>query len=178
MGIAHLHNFNHPVTLVSSRRTLINKIIIRVLILLFVLSALAVSTAAYNNNLAAPSAKNTSNTSSFNLQPISPLISDESQSTVNQSTNKTSAGGTSVNTSNNSDTHTNVVVNGQEVPVPQNGTTQQTFTSPDSTTVVNVTNDTSGSNSNSTSLHTSINSNTTSHSTNRTNITEHYYESP
>lgn len=86
-------------------------------------------------------------------KPTHSSVNIENKSDVNNSTNDNSA------TSNNSSSSVNVTVNGRSINVPENGATQQTITTPGSTTSVNISNNTDSSGSSYSSSFSAVNQN-------------------
>lgn len=179
MVTGNTHSHSNSIAPFFSKRTLINKIIFRAVILIIIISAIAISTAAHRQPATSKTSANLSNNevevqyTKDNAQAALP----ESSATITNNSTSTSAG-TSVNTSTDSNGQMQVTINGQDVAVPQNSSTHKVLTTPSSTTVVNVSNDTSGNNADSTRQHTSIQSSTTSRNTQRTNVTERQYGTP
>lgn len=82
--------------------------------------------------------------------------STPSQEVPPAASSSTSAGNSSNNSENNANVHTEITVNGQSIPVPQNGSTQQTINTGNGEVSVNV--QSSSSNNNNGSSFTSVNS--------------------
>lgn len=153
-------------------RLLVNKLAVRLVILIAVISLLAIGTAAQKDS--SNSAKH-SNAPSDN----SPVVLEKQSSTTagtpepandpatSSSTTTTITPGTTVNTSNTGG-EVRVTVNGQDVAVPDNGSSQQVISTPNSTSVVNVT-----STGTATNQSTSVQSSTISNGTDQVTKVEH-----
>jgi hypothetical protein len=112
------------------------------------------SAAAFKASLSTPKTQGISNQS----QPPA-----ETQTSVDSGTTSNSSSTTTGSASNTSDSSVSVTVNGQSIPIKQNGTTQKTITTPSGSASVSVDNNqsTGGNNRSSSFTTTHVNSNMT-----------------